>query len=59
MERAPSGTTSFARVGQVAANVTKYSESPGPGRYVYRVQAFNSSTGRVSGYSNQVTVRVK
>ena len=49
VERAPSGTTSFARVGQVAANVTKYSESPGPGRYVYRVQAFNSSTGRGIG----------
>ncbi len=59
IERAPFGTTSFVRVGQVAANVTTYSQSVASGRYVYRVQAFNTATGRVSAYSNSVSVRVK
>ena len=59
IERAPSGTTKFARVGQVGANIGTYTEVPPAGRYVYRVQAFNSSTGRVSTYSNQASVRVR
>jgi PKD repeat protein len=57
VERAPSGSTSFVRVGSVGANVTTFAQTPGSGRYVYRVQAFNAT--RVSGYSNQVSVRVK
>ena len=59
IERAPAGSSSFVRRGQTGANVKTYSESPGPGSFVYRVQAFNSTTGRTSPYSNQVTVRVK
>jgi hypothetical protein len=59
VERAPAGSTSFARIGQVGANVTSFFDTPGSGRFVYRVQAFNSSTGQTSGYSNQVTIRVK
>jgi len=59
VERAPAGSSSFARIGQVGTNVTAFTDTPGGGRYVYRVQAFNSSTGRASNYSNQVTIRVK
>jgi PKD repeat protein len=59
VERAPSGTTSFAVVGSVGANVKTFSESPAAGRYQYRVRAMNSTTGRTSGYSNTSTVRVK
>jgi hypothetical protein len=29
------------------------------GNYLYRVQAFNAATGKVSGYSNSASVRVK
>jgi PKD repeat protein len=59
VERAPAGSTSFARIGQVGANVTTFFDTPGSGRFVYRVQAFNSSTGQTSAYSAQVTIRVK
>src|SRR5205085_9810320 len=59
VERAPQGSTSFAQVGAVAANVKTFGESSGSGRYTYRVRAFNTSTGRFSAYSNQVAVRVK
>jgi PKD repeat protein len=59
VERAPSGSTSFVRVGSVGANVTTFSQTTASGRYVFRVQAFNATTGKVSGYSNTVSVRVK
>jgi PKD repeat protein len=60
VERAPSGSTSFARIGQTSANTTSFSQSGvAAGQYVYRVQAFNSTTGVVSAYSNTVSVRVK
>jgi len=60
VERAPSGSTSFVRVGQVGANRTSYSESATRGMtYLYRVQAFNLTTGQVSAYSNQAQVRVR
>jgi PKD repeat protein len=59
VERAPSGSTSYVRVATVGANVTTFTQSPGSGRYVYRVQAFNATTGRTSPYSNSVNVRVK
>jgi len=57
VERAPSGSTSYVRVGTVGANVTTFTQSPGSGRYAYRVQAFNSVV--VSQFSNTVNVRVK
>ncbi len=59
IERAPSGSTAFVVAGTRPANATSYSESVSRGNYSYRVQAFNSSTGAVSAYSNVVTVRVK
>jgi PKD repeat protein len=59
IERALKSTGAFARVGQVGANIRTYSETPARNTYLYRVQAFNQTTGRVSGYSNQVQVRVK
>jgi PKD repeat protein len=58
IERAPAGTISYARIGQLAANVTTFSQSGlSPGQYAYRVQAFNGTT--VSAYSNPVTVKTK
>jgi PKD repeat protein len=58
IERTPAGTISYARIGQVAANVTTFSQSGlFPGQYAYRVQAFNGTT--VSAYSNPVTVKTK
>jgi PKD repeat protein len=60
IERAPSGSGVFARVGQVAANATSFAQSGvAAGTYLYRVQAFNASTGRTSAYSNQASVKVK
>ena len=53
------GNPTFSRVGQVGANVTTFSQSPGRGTYLYRVQAFNRTTGRTSAYSNQVQARVR
>jgi PKD repeat protein len=60
IERAPSSTGVFARIGTVAANATTFSQSGvASGTYLFRVQAFNTSTGRVSAYSNQASVKVK
>ncbi|HEV2495534.1 MAG TPA: PKD domain-containing protein [Terriglobia bacterium] len=56
IERAPSGTTSFARVGSVSGTTKTFTNTVSRGTYLFRVQAFNS-TG-VSAYSNIVTVRV-
>jgi PKD repeat protein len=57
IERAPSGSSNFVRVGTTAANVTSFKNTASRGSYVYRVQAFNGSA--TSGYSNSVTVSVK
>jgi PKD repeat protein len=59
IERAVSGSSNYAVVGNVGANATSYSESVAKGNYSYRVQAYDTSTGRTSAYSNVVTVRVK
>jgi PKD repeat protein len=60
VERAPSATGVFARVGTTAANATTFPQSGvASGTYLFRVQAFNTTTGRVSAYSNQVSVKVK
>jgi len=59
IERAPNGSSTYAVVGSAGANATSFSESPARGNYSYRVQAFNSTTGVVSAYSNVATVRVK
>src|SRR2546426_1187025 len=57
IERAPSGSASFVRIGSVPANTSTFSDSVGRGNYTYRIQAFNSTA--LSAYSNSVTVRVK
>ena len=60
IERAPSATGVFARVGQTAANATTFAQSGvASGTYLFRVQAFNLTTGRVSAYSNQVSAKIK
>jgi len=53
------GTPVFSAVGQAAANATSYSETVASGTYLYRVRAFNVTTGKVSSYSNQVQLRVR
>ncbi|HLY62406.1 MAG TPA: glycoside hydrolase family 44 protein [Terriglobia bacterium] len=56
IERAPSGTTGFIRVGTVGGSVKTFTDTVGKGTYLYRVQAFKSTS--VSAYSNTVSVRV-
>lgn len=56
IERAPTGTSNFSRVGTVAANVRTFTNAVPKGTYLFRVQAFNAT--RVSAYSNTVTVKV-
>lgn len=51
--------TTYTRVATVAADVKTYSETVSSGTYYYRVQAFNSVTGRTSAYSNVVSIRVR
>jgi PKD repeat protein len=57
VERALKSTGQWSQVGQVGSGVTTYSEAVNRGTYLYRVRAF--SAGRVSAYSNRVTVRVR
>ena len=52
-------TPVFSAVGQAAANATSYSETVASGTYLYRVRAFNLTTGKVSADSNQVQLRVR
>jgi len=60
VERAPSSSGVFVRIATTAANATTYSGSGvASGTYLFRVQAFNTTTGRVSAYSNQVSVKIK
>ena len=59
VERAPSGSSSFVVVGSTGANATTFSQATPSGRYVYRVRAVNTTTGRQSAYSNTASVRVK
>jgi PKD repeat protein len=56
IERAPSGTTSFTRVGTVGANARTFTDTVTKGTYLYRAQAFQATV--VSAYSNTVSVRV-
>jgi len=56
IERAPSGTTSFVRVGTAGASTRNFTNTVSKGTYLYRVQAYNATS--VSTYSNTVTVRV-
>ena len=53
------GTLTFSRVGEVGTGVTTFSERVSSGTYAYRVQAFSQDRASVSGYSNQIEVRVR
>jgi thermitase len=57
IERGVSGSASFSRIGSTGANVTNFTDSPGRGTWVYRVQAYNGTT--LSAYSNTATARSK
>ena len=59
IERAPKSTGVFSQVGQVGANVTTFVQTVPRATYLYRVQAFDATTGAVSAYSNQAQVRVR
>jgi PKD repeat protein len=52
-----SRSPAWSQVGQTGVNVATFSETVSSGTYLYRVQAFNAAG--VSGYSNQVSIRVK
>ncbi|MCK6471621.1 MAG: hypothetical protein L6R28_07735 [Planctomycetes bacterium] len=47
-----------SNVATVGANATSFSQTVSNGTYVYRVRAFNSTTGKVSPNSNEVQVKV-
>jgi hypothetical protein len=49
----------YKRVATVPAGSMGYNETVVAGSYYYRVQAFNSTTGILSAYSNAATVTVK
>jgi PKD repeat protein len=57
VERAPSGSTNFVRVGTVGANVRTFIDTLAKGNYVYRVQAYNAVGA--SAYSNTASASVK
>lgn len=59
VERAPAGTASYVRAGQVGVNATTFTEARPRGTYLYRVQAFSTVSGKVSAYSNSVQIRVR
>ena len=59
VERAAQGSASFTRVATLAQNATSATLSTPSGKWSFRVQAFNATTGRVSGYSNTASTRVR
>jgi len=59
IERKLKSTGSWARVGQVGANQTSYSETVPAGTYNYRVQSFTASPAQASAYSIKVTAKVR
>jgi PKD repeat protein len=62
IERATKGSGStlyYFRIKQVNTGVTSFSQTVSVGTYVYRVKAFNSSTGITSAYSNTAQVQRK
>ncbi|MDQ3281369.1 MAG: PKD domain-containing protein [Acidobacteriota bacterium] len=56
VERAAAGGA-FVRIAQLGANAKSYSDAPGKGTWVYRVQAFDATC--VSAYTNTAQVGVK
>lgn len=59
IERAPKGSTAFAQVGTVGANVMAFTETLLPGVYSYRVRAANTTAGVTSSYSGTVNVTIR
>ena len=60
IERATSPSTTYAQVGQVAANTTRFVQTGvAAGTYSYRMRAYNTTTGQYSAYSNVSAVTVK
>lgn len=59
VERGPKSSSSFSRVGETGPSATSFEQAVAKGQYRYRVQAFDLTSGRVSGYSNTVRVTVK
>jgi PKD repeat protein len=53
------GSAVYARVATVPAGTSSYNETVVAGTYYYRVQAFNSTTGRLSAFSNVATANVR
>jgi PKD repeat protein len=53
------GTPVYQRIAVVGQNIKTYVDTAAPGTYYYRVQAYNSTTGRVSSYSAVVSGRVR
>jgi titin len=58
IERAPKGSA-FVRIASAGANTVTFIDTVGRGFYAYRVQVFNTATGKLSAYSNQVQVKVR
>ena len=52
------GSVVYTEIGVVGANIPVYSAPVSSGTTWYRVRAFNQTTGTVSGYSNEVSVKV-
>lgn len=59
VERRLASRNNWARVAILGQDTIRYSETLVKETYVYRVQAFNGSTGGVSAYSNEVKLRIK
>jgi hypothetical protein len=49
----------YQRVGEVTVNARQFVETVTTNTYLYRVQAFNRTTGQVSNYSNIVSKKVR
>jgi hypothetical protein len=49
----------YTRVGEVTANSTQFTQTVTAATYIYRVQAFNKTTNKVSSYSNSAKLRVR
>ncbi len=60
IERATSPSTTYAEVGRVTANTIHFIQTGVvTGTYLYRVRAYNTTTGLYSAYSNVVIAKVR
>lgn len=53
------GSLIYQRIATVGPNIKTFSQTLTPGVYHYRVQAYNSTTGSVSVYSNAVKATIR